>query len=181
MKSKLIVLSLVVALLTSVAAPSFAGRAQAAAPVAAVHVASAVHTHPAFLDKTRFLLHVGLGFGAFHRYVYARYRNGSFAAGAPKRTSNLIKAAIALVFTIHEFKVAYGIAENSNSQTLQAIVRPLNNLAGQAGYLTTKFKRGQYNPSDVQALNNNANQFQSFAANQGYKISDRTVTVPGAA
>lgn len=56
--------------------------------------------------RTKFLLHTGLAFGAFHRYILKPYRAGSFRSGAPGRTKALAKAAAAGVFAYHELKVA---------------------------------------------------------------------------
>lgn len=56
--------------------------------------------------KTKFVLHAGLAFGAFHRYILKPYRAGAFAKGAPGRTKALVKAGAAALFAYHELKVA---------------------------------------------------------------------------
>src|ERR687884_1626997 len=126
MRQKFILLGLPAALLLALGSPSLAGPTSAAAP--AERVATSAQTHPAFLDKTRFLLHAGAGFYAFHHFVWARYKNGGFSASDPHRKSNIVKAAIALLFAYHEFKVSYRIANNSHSKTLHLLVLPLNKL-----------------------------------------------------
>jgi len=56
--------------------------------------------------KTKFVLHAGLAFGAFHRYILKPYRAGSFRKNAPGRTKALAKAGAAALFAYHELKVA---------------------------------------------------------------------------
>jgi len=181
MKSKLIVLSLVVALLTSVAAPSFAGRAQAAAPVAAVHVASAVHTHPALFDKTRFLLHAGVAFYIIH-HEYSRYRQGYFNGGTSGRVRHLAVAAVALVFAIHEAKVAYGIAKSSNSKTLQVLASPFESLSTTMDSVRGKFAKGQGSASDFQTLTNATTSINSTTSKNGFgAIKDVATRLPSGA
>jgi hypothetical protein len=56
--------------------------------------------------KTKFVLHMGLAFGAFHRYIYDPYRAGSFKSGASGRTKALVKAGAAALYAAHELKTA---------------------------------------------------------------------------
>jgi hypothetical protein len=178
MRHKFVTLGLLAALLLAVVSPSFAGRTSAAVPAAPA--ATATQSHPAILDKTRFLLHAGAGFYAFHHFVWARYKNGGFSASDPHRKSNIVKAALALLFAYHEFKVAYGIAYKSNSKTLHALIAPLNQLGGAVNTVATKLKGGQYSDADIESLNDNINSFGKVSASDGYTIKDRAVSIPGA-
>jgi hypothetical protein len=179
MRHKFAMLGLLTALLLAVVAPSFAGPARAAVP--AVPAATSSQTHAAIFDKTRFLLHAGAGFYAFHHFVWARYKNGGFSASDPHRKSNIVKAALALLFAYHEFKVAYGIANKSSSKTLQLLVAPLNKLGSSVSAVATKLKGGQYSDTDIQSLNDNINSFGKVSGSDGYTIKDRAVPIPGAA
>jgi hypothetical protein len=67
-------------------------------------VQSHSQAHPALFDKTRFVLHLGLAYFAFHHFVYKPYKAGSFKAGASHRTTSIIKAGVALLITYHELK-----------------------------------------------------------------------------
>src|SRR5919204_2093457 len=104
MRHKFVMLGLLAALLLAVVSPSFAGRTSAAAPAAPLATSSQSHT--AILDKTRFLLHAGAAFYAFHHFVWARYKNGGFSSSDPHQKGNIVKAAIALLFSWHELKKA---------------------------------------------------------------------------
>jgi hypothetical protein len=179
MRRKFVMLGLLAALLLAVVSPSLAGRTSAATPAAPAATSS--QTHAAFLDKTRFVLHAGAGFYAFHHFVWARYKNGGFSASDPHRKSNIVKAALALLFAYHEFKVAYGIANKSNSKTLHVLVAPLSRLGGAVGTVYTKLKGGQYSDSDIQSLNDNVSSFGKVSGSNGVDIKDRAVPIPGAA
>src|ERR671935_963442 len=171
MRHKFVMLGLLAVLLLAVVSPSFAGRTSAAVPAAPAATSS--QTRAAFLDKTRFLAHAGVGFYAFHHFVWARYKNGGFSASDPHRKSNIVKAAIALLFAYHEFKVAYRIANNSNSKTLQLLVAPLNKLGSSVNAVATKLKGGQYSDTDIESLNDNITSFGKLAGSDGYTIKDK--------
>ncbi|WP_163573816.1 hypothetical protein [Fodinicola feengrottensis] len=70
-------------------------------------------------DKTKFVLHAGLAFGAFHHWIWKPYKANAFSKGQKGRITALIKGALAAAFTIHELKVAKADAE-SQPDTLQA-------------------------------------------------------------
>ena len=55
--------------------------------------------------KTKFLLHAGLAFGAFHRYIYKPFRAGVFSHPFLHKLS-LIKAGLAVLFINHELRIA---------------------------------------------------------------------------
>ena len=171
MKRTIIALTLIAALLGSAAAPSLAGSA---------HAANRANSHPALFDKTRFVLHMGFAYFAFHHFVWNRYKEGAFKPGAPKRIRNIIKAGIALLFAYHEVKVSYDIAAKSDSKTLHALISPLQKLGTTMSAIGAKFKRGQYSDADVTSLNGSADAFQGLANKDGYGFKDRTVPIPGA-
>lgn len=92
-----------VALVGVVAAVAGCGTTTTTTTNAAGQVTTVCHTSFA---KTKFLLHSGLAFGAFHRYIYRPYRAGAFRKGAPGRAKALVKAGASAVFAYHELKVA---------------------------------------------------------------------------
>ena len=47
----------------------------------------------AFLDKTRFVAHLGIAYFCFHHWVLKPYQQGAFAGGAPHRISTIIKGS----------------------------------------------------------------------------------------
>jgi len=157
MKKQVAVFAIIAVLVTSVVAPSFVGRVDAASP------ASRPAAHTQILDKTRFVLHMGFAYYAFHHFVYDRFHHkvvqsdgtttyeNEFAKGYPHRTVNLVKAAVALFVTVHELKVAYQIANTSHSATLQTLVKPINALLGVTGAEYAKLRGCQSSANTTSA------------------------------
>jgi hypothetical protein len=176
MRHKFVILGLLGALLLAVLAPSCAGRTSAAAPAAPA--ATSVQTHAAFLDKTRFLAHAGIAFFIIH-HEYSRYKQGYFSAGTPGRTRHLIVAAAALAIALHEAKVAYGIAQKSNSKTLHALAAPFATLGATIDTIRGKFAKGQGSADQLATLNSTADGINGTASSDGFgPIKDKTVPLP---
>ena len=153
MKSKLAVLSILAVLLLGTVAPSFGTRASAATVIVpAAPVAGLVHSNPAFFDRSRFLLHMGFAYYAFHHFVYAKYRAGNFSKGAPHRLLNLTKAAIALVVAYHEIKVSVAIANGSSSNLLHTLVKPINALGAKMNNTANQFRSGNLDANQIKDL-----------------------------
>lgn len=166
------------ALLGALVVPGFAGRA-VAAPVQSSHAAAVNHESAHFFDKTRFLLHMGLAYYAFHHWVISPWKAGSFKTGASHRVTAIVKAGLATLFAYHEVSVSYGIAKKSNSATLHAIIAPLGALQGLANKVGNELKKGNYNTADVNGLVNNVNSFGGKAAKNGLSIKDIVYKIPG--
>jgi len=178
-KSKLLILSLLAALTVSAVAPLVGGRAMAATPAAPV--ANATQTHLAIFDKTRFLAHAGIAFFIIH-HEYGRYKQGYFSAGTSGRVKHLAIAALALAISVHEAKVAYGIAEKSNSKTLHALASPFSALATTMDGIRGKFAKGQGSDADIQTLNTSATSINGMATSNGLgAIKDVSTPLPSAA
>ena len=79
--------------------------------------------------KTKFLLHSGLAFGAFHRYILKPFRAGSFRKGAPGRVKALVKAGAAALFAFHELKIARADAI-CDGPLLRRLATPISDAAG---------------------------------------------------
>lgn len=94
----------------------------------------------AHLPKTRFLLHAGLGFGAFHRYILKPLQNGGFSAGASSRTKTFLKAAVAGAFIVRELLQMDKFA-NAN-KTLCKIVPNIDGVSTALSGLIAKLKGG---------------------------------------
>jgi hypothetical protein len=172
MRKQLLVLGLLGALLMGALSPSLAGTVSAAPAVR-----SHSQAHAALFDKTRFAFHLGLAYFAFHHFVYNPYKAGSFKAGASHRTTSILKAGAALLVTYHELKVAYGIAKDSNSGVLHALIKPMTGLINTANRVANKLKGGQYSDAEVKSTIDSANAFSRQATHNGISIKD--IPVPG--
>jgi hypothetical protein len=144
------------------------------ASTAPTYAAPRTHAHAALFDKTRFLLHMGLAFGAFHHWVYKPYKAHAFSKGASGRTKTIIKAALASLFAAHEVKKAYDIAKGSSSPTLQKLVAPIAKFNTALSNLGNKLKKNpaSYTDALVNNANGPANLISSEASKGGYGIKD---------
>ena len=112
MKRRLLVLTILAALVFGVTSPTLASSVSAApagSHAAAVHT----HSHPAVFNRTKFVLHLAVAAFLIH-YIYKKYKEhklGRFHIFTD------IKAAAAGLIAYHELKVAYGIAKSSNRST----------------------------------------------------------------
>lgn len=97
---------------TSSAPPagSTTGAVPADPPQSAADAAPVDATCPATpatsFARTKFLLHAGLAFGAFHRYLWKPYRAGTFGKGAGGRLTAFVKGGLAALFVKREVRLA---------------------------------------------------------------------------
>lgn len=156
MKKLLLAFALVAAMITSVMSPS-----------------------SAFLDKTRFVAHLGVAYFVFHHWVWNPYHEGKFNAGAEHRTASIVKGGVALLFAYHEVKVAQKVAAHSNDPLLQKVNGALPALMGSFATVGNKLKSGHFDPKDIEALNQTTTSIGQTAAAGGAPIKDIPVAVPG--
>ena len=142
-------------------------------------LAAPTNTALALFDKTRFVLHLGAAYFAFHHWDLKPFQDGKFAAGAPGRTANLVKGGLALAFAAHEIVVARKVAANSKSPLLQKLDGQLNSLSTEMSTLGGRLKGGKFNPAELQALNTDTQNFSTDAASAGQTIKDVPVAIPG--
>ena len=133
----------------------------------------------ALFDKTRFAAHLGAAYFAFHHWVLAPYTQGKFTAGAPGRAGGLVKGGLAMLFAVHEVKVAEKIARTSHDPLLQKLDGGLMNLQNTFAHAGQNLKSGTFKAADIDQLSRDTNTFGSAAAAAGQPIRDLPVTVPG--
>jgi hypothetical protein len=95
--------------------------------------------------KTKFVVHVGLAFGAFHRYIFKPFRAGAFRAGAQGRLKALFKGGTAALFAVHELRTAHEDALSDDR--LRPLAERVERLLGGLGRLGSALKGGTMNPS----------------------------------
>ena len=137
--------------------------ALAAAPFSVSH---------ALFDKTRFALHLGAAYYAFHRWDLQPFQKGEFSAGASGRVGNIVKAGAALLFASHEISVARKIASTSGSPLLQKLNAGMNSLSSEMTALGTQLKGGQLPTGGIEKLNADTEAFKTQAAAAGQPIKD---------
>jgi hypothetical protein len=167
MKRQLLIVALLAALVFGVAAPAFAGQANAApagSRIAAVHTQS----HPAAFDKIKFVFHLGVAAFLIH-YIYKKYKDGKLGRF---HLFTDAKAVIAALFAYHELKVAYNDAVGSNSKTLHVLVAPITALLNAINAAASKLKHGD--TSGVSGLNTDVGNLSKTAAANGFAFKDTT-------
>lgn len=132
----------------------------------------------AFLDKTRFVAHLGVAYFCFHHWVLKPYEHGDFASGAPHRVTTIVKGGAALLFAVHEVRVSEKIAKNSPDPLLQKLDGGLTDLTASFGAIGEKLKSGHFDPADIAALRGKTNSIAAGAAADGATIKDVPVPAP---
>lgn len=141
-------------------------------------VASFARPSNAFLDKTRFAAHLGVAYFAFHHWVLGPFQHGDFSNGAPHRTSSIVKGGAALLFAVHEVKVAEKIARNSNSPILHKLDGKIVGLAASFATVGSALKAGHFSPDDIKNLGSTTDSVSNDAAAAGEPIKDIPVAIP---
>jgi hypothetical protein len=125
--------------------------------------------------KTKFVLHMGLAFGAIHRYIYKPLRNGALRSGAPGRVKVLLKGAAAATFAVHELKIAREDALASD--LLRPLVNKMDALRTKLTGLVSKLKNGSVNPAAILSSSGAANALGSASSGLGVGIKDITSAI----
>jgi hypothetical protein len=99
--------------------------------------------------KTKFVLHMGLAFGAFHRYVYKPYEAGAFSSGAQGRVKAFLKAASGAVFAVHELKTARDDALSDSR--LRPLAEKVERLLFKLTSLGGALKGGALHPAAIES------------------------------
>jgi hypothetical protein len=135
-----------------------------AAPGAACQQVGSVN-----FDKTKFVLHAGLGFGAFHHFIYAPYKAGTLHGVLP-----LGKAGLAALFSVHEMKLAKADAESS--PTLCHLAAPFDKATAAISSSASQIKSGKASSQDIDTMNNDVNAVQRGAQDAGVPAPDQVPT-----
>lgn len=127
-------------------------------------------------DKTKFVLHAGLGFGAFHHFIYKPFKAGEFSAGSRGRLRRLATAGLATAFTVHELRLAKQDAE-ANPTLCRAIAAPLDAAAASLDRLSGPIRSGQASSSDLDQVNTSIDQAQRGSSRTGVPADDQIPSV----
>ena len=126
------------------------------------------------LAKTKFVLHAGLAFGAFHRWIYKPIKAGDLRHPFSHKLTT-IKAALAAAFVYHELKLALAAAQGS--PTLSKLVAPITSLQSKIQGLGSSVKSGDVSTVEQQVTqaNDSVSSISSQSSSAGQPISE---TVP---
>ena len=125
------------------ATPTSAGVATTAPSASpATEPAACPTSNTTSFAKTKFVLHAGLAFGAFHRYLYKPFKAGTFTSGGTAHKILVFaKAGTAALFIKREIRLS--IEDVKASPLLcKAIAAPLGSLSNTISGAVTKLKSG---------------------------------------
>jgi hypothetical protein len=128
------------------------------------------------LAKTRFLLHAGLGLGAFKKFIYDPFRAGRFRSGAPGKIKSVAIAGAAALFAYHELRLAKGFAESD--KTLCKLVAPLDRLSGSMSSLGNGFKSGKVDEAGINGVSSQVASVKGSAGSLGAPITEHAPALP---
>jgi len=121
--------------------------------------------------KTKFVLHTGLAFGTFHRYIYKPYTNHQFSSGAHGRVLALVKAGATALFDKREIRLAVQDVK-ANPTLCRVLAAPLGQLSDSLTGLENKVKSGDL--SAVSAVESQIAGIGSASAKNGTSITEST-------
>jgi hypothetical protein len=162
------------AAVTGVATTAGAPGAPAATPTGGATPEACPTAQTRKFAKTRFIANAGLAAGAFKRYIYTPYRNGSFKSGAKGHKRAIVKAAAAGLFTLDQLRRARANVQ-ADPTLCKALAAPLRNLSSMMKNLTYKLKRGEIDPSAIGAASGALEQTRGTAGSAGAGFKDKNV------
>lgn len=127
------------------------------------------------LAKTKFVLHAGLAFGAFHRWIYKPLKAGDFSHPFSHKLTTL-KAGLAAAFVYHELKLA--LADAQASPTLSRLVAPITALQNKMKGLGSSLKSGHVDSAQIEQANGQVGSIGNSAASAGQPITEQTPASP---
>jgi hypothetical protein len=125
--------------------------------------------------KTKFVLHAGLAFGAFHRWIYKPLKKGDLQHPFSHKLTTL-KAVAAAGFTYHELKLA--LADAQADPKLSRVVAPITALENKVKGLGSGLKSGNVDTSQIDSANGSIGSIHSDAASAGQPITEQTPSAP---
>ena len=153
---------------------SASSSSSTAAPATATGTANGA-TGTIKLAKTKFVLHAGLAFGAFHRWIWKPAKSGELRHPF-SHPLTAAKAALAATFVYHELKLA--LADAQSDPTLSKLVAPITALQNRIHGLSGSVKSSGANPSDATGLDSAVSSIKGQAASAGQPITEQTPSSP---
>jgi hypothetical protein len=150
--------------------PAATGAGNTAAATGEATPGSCPTTSTKTFAKTRFVLHAGLAFGAFHRYLYRPYEAGTFSKGAHGRILTFVKAGAAAVFIEHEIRLTAGDVQ-ADPTLCKLIAAPLRSLSADVSGAVGQLRGG--NTAGVLGAQSNLGSITSLARSHGASIVDQ--------
>lgn len=124
------------------------------------------------VPTAKFLLHMGLAFGAFHHFIYSPVRSGAITHPL-SHPMTVVQAGLAALFISHELNLAAQDAQSSRA--MRPVTAPLTAAVGRLRALKSSITSGSFSLSDLQGVATDMNRVAALARSAGHTI---TQTVP---
>jgi len=151
------------------------GGGSSAAASGSTSVANAGASCPASnttdFAKTKFVLHTGLAFGAFHRYLYKPFQAGTFRSGAHGRITAFVKAGVAALFIKREVRLASEDAK-ANPTLCKLIAAPLQAISDQVSGVASSLATGD--TTGITGIEQAVQTVEGKASSVGTSIQENT-------
>ncbi|MFE3795603.1 hypothetical protein [Nocardia tengchongensis] len=125
--------------------------------------------------KTKFVLHTGAGFGAFHQWIWKPYKVGTFKKGSNGRVMAFVKAGAAALFVKREIRLATQDVKASPA-LCKLLAKPLAHIGDKVQAAYTKLRGGD--TSGVTDLENSIDSIEAQAKGAGTAITEPANTDP---
>jgi hypothetical protein len=143
------------------------GTSSAASSAGTAGGAASASTSSTSLPTTKFVIHAGLAFGAFHHWIYTPIKSGALKHPFEHKLT-LIKAGLAALFVAHELRLA--VDDAKASKVLRPVVAPLTAAADKLEGLKDSITGGSVNPADLEGINTKLAQAGQSAQSAGQTI-----------
>jgi hypothetical protein len=127
------------------------------------------------LAKTKFVLHAGLAFGAFHRWIYKPAKAGDLTHPLQHKAT-AVKAALAAAFVYHELGLALKNAQAD--PTLSKLVSPITDLQNKLHGVAGQVKSGGVSPGTADDLDGSITSIKNQASSAGQPITEQVPATP---
>lgn len=175
MRYRLTLIALLGALALALVGCGNSSSSSSAAASGSAPAASSSTTSTTKFAKTKFVLHAGLAFGAFHRWIYKPAKAGTLRHPF-EHPLTAAKAALAGAFVYHELKLA--LTDAQADPTLSKLVAPITALQTKIQGLAGSVKSGGASPADVSGLESSISSIKDQAASAGQSITEQTPATP---
>jgi hypothetical protein len=132
---------------------------------------SASQPNTVHFAKTKFVLHAGLAFGAFHRYIYKPFKEGTFSGGLLHHKLATLKAALAATFAYHEIRLA--LEDARSSKILSTLLSPLLALQTKLSGLRDRLQHGSVDGAAIDSANSDTSAIRAQSSQHGQPIQDQ--------
>jgi hypothetical protein len=173
---KYVALLLVTVALAAAGCGSSSSSSSSSAAAAGSSTTTSSTPNVGHLPTVKFVLHAGLAFGAFHRYLYKPFKAGAFSGGVFKHKLTVVKAGLAALFVYHELKLA--VKDAQASPKLSKLVAPLTALADKVKSVGSSVKSGKPDASSLSSANGDITSVSGLASAAGISVPDQ---IPSAA